>query len=287
MISHYFYQKWSHQVRLFTNRHPEYLFDDYPSPAKLYGRGFTVYGQLPCALRSCISVVDPHDCLELVGKRYFSKIVWTSVRRFNTYLLEAIASGYSPADLIVVDGEDDSGISVSPDGVPLTSLSTYYKRELDNAGVAMGALPISFKFPAVNTIWQEPFPQKTVLLAGCDPRLKQTYVYKDQKSYYLGYQSSLFAFTTQKAGWDCLRHYEILANNCLPVFPDILGIPEYTMVAWPRGLQLKVNSLWSHVSCSQGSSISGYLPCWEELMVEFREVFLSSMLTSSYEDLFV
>ena len=35
------------------------------------------------------------------------------------------------------------------------------------------------------------------------------------------YSNSIFAITNKKLGWDCLRHYEILMNGCVPLYLDI------------------------------------------------------------------
>ncbi|KAK3288314.1 hypothetical protein CYMTET_4204 [Cymbomonas tetramitiformis] len=40
----------------------------------------------------------------------------------------------------------------------------------------------------------------------------------------------------QKGGWDCFRHYEILANGCVPSFLGIDDIPPLTMHTFPKEL---------------------------------------------------
>ena len=40
----------------------------------------------------------------------------------------------------------------------------------------------------------------------------------NESDYYKDYQRSYFAITCKKGGWDCLRHYEILANAVSPTF---------------------------------------------------------------------
>ena len=44
----------------------------------------------------------------------------------------------------------------------------------------------------------------------------------------------------KKSGWDCMRHYEILANGCVPVFLDINNCPELTMTSLPKDKLLEV-----------------------------------------------
>lgn len=43
---------------------------------------------------------------------------------------------------------------------------------------------------------------------------KNTYIFENEEEYYNDYKKSLFAITRKKGGWDCMRHYEILACGC-------------------------------------------------------------------------
>jgi hypothetical protein len=38
----------------------------------------------------------------------------------------------------------------------------------------------------------------------------------------------------KKSGWDCLRHYEIMMNHCIPLFRDLPECPSLTMTHFPR-----------------------------------------------------
>jgi len=78
--------------------------------------------------------------------------------------------------------------------------------------------------------------QKKRWLAFIRPDRRGTYIYKNEYSYYIDYQTSLFALTTKKAGWDCMRHYEILANGCIPLFKDLDQCPPNTMTHFPKQL---------------------------------------------------
>ncbi|CCW72277.1 unnamed protein product [Phytomonas sp. Hart1] len=51
---------------------------------------------------------------------------------------------------------------------------------------------------------------------------------------------SMFAFTHQRGGWDCLRHHEIIRYGAVPVFPDLKVAPWRTSSTTPRDLLLKV-----------------------------------------------
>lgn len=59
---------------------------------------------------------------------------------------------------------------------------------------------------------------------------------EQEKEYNDFYRASRFAETRKKGGWDCLRHYEILANGCIPIFADIVNCPEDSLVTFPKEL---------------------------------------------------
>jgi hypothetical protein len=50
---------------------------------------------------------------------------------------------------------------------------------------------------------------------------KTNYAFKDESDYYNDLASSKFGITTKRAGWDCLRHYEIAANGSVICFKDL------------------------------------------------------------------
>ena len=41
-----------------------------------------------------------------------------------------------------------------------------------------------------------------------------------------------------------MRHYEILANKCIPYFPDIRSCPNTTMVSFPKSTIVETNHLF-------------------------------------------
>ena len=46
----------------------------------------------------------------------------------------------------------------------------------------------------------------------------------------------------KKGGWDCMRHYEIMANGCLPLFVDFDNCPDTTMTSLDRDLMRRCNN---------------------------------------------
>lgn len=84
------------------------------------------------------------------------------------------------------------------------------------------------------------FKEKEREWSVIDPRDRKTYIYKNEKDYYDGYNISKFAITKKKGGWDCLRHYEIIASGCLPIFLNIEKCP-------PNTLDLNLKIMLQHI----------------------------------------
>mmetsp|Transcript_16623 Transcript_16623/g.55395 ORF Transcript_16623/g.55395 Transcript_16623/m.55395 type:complete len:657 (-) Transcript_16623:18-1988(-) len=61
----------------------------------------------------------------------------------------------------------------------------------------------------------------------------------DEADYFDDYSRSYFAITRRKAGWDCMRHYEILAAGAIPYFFNLTSLPRQTMMTFPRGLVIE------------------------------------------------
>jgi len=99
--------------------------------------------------------------------------------------------------------------------------------------------PIGFSIPACKIV--DKVPEKTRETAIIIPGDFSTYIYQDEESYYKGYQESWFGITKKKSGWDCLRHYEILANGCIPMFEGLENCPPKIMTHFPKELVLKAN----------------------------------------------
>jgi hypothetical protein len=84
-------------------------------------------------------------------------------------------------------------------------------------------------------------PEKISLWAEVIPGFKETYRFSNERDYYAMYAAAQFAFTWKKGGWDSLRHYEILANGTIPVFPDLAICPKETLSYLPKELILQAN----------------------------------------------
>lgn len=77
---------------------------------------------------------------------------------------------------------------------------------------------------------------KTRPFSSLIPGDMSTYVYKDEDAYYQQYAESYYALTRKKAGWDCMRHLEIVAAGCVPYFEDLDECPPKIMHRYPKDL---------------------------------------------------
>lgn len=106
--------------------------------------------------------------------------------------------------------------------------------------------PITFSIPESKIISIESFKNinKKKLLSDLIPGRTETYIYNTEDAYYNEYRESIFAITMKKGGWDCLRHYEIIANGCIPYFINLENYDKTTMKLLPIDLLLDGNKLY-------------------------------------------
>ena len=101
--------------------------------------------------------------------------------------------------------------------------------------------PLSFSVSETKMIKE--VPSKDQDFAFLIPGDMQTYIYDNEEEYYQDYRRSYFALTWKKGGWDCMRHYEILSNGCIPYFIDLEKCDSQTMFFLPRELILEAMHL--------------------------------------------
>jgi len=199
-----------------------------PDNGKSYGRGMTLHG----ILDEC--VVDREDIISKIKNKYFDFVIYGSSTRCVDFI-QTVIDNYPKNKIVFVDGEDDQYIRPEFYGIGM-----YFKRELTQKNIQR-VFPISFGAPKEKIISSVPF--KSQDLGTVIPGNMDTYIFNDEKSYYNDYQKSYFALTHKKGGWDCMRHYEILLNGCVPYFPDIEKCPEMTMVNFPKELCKQSNKM--------------------------------------------
>lgn len=101
---------------------------------------------------------------------------------------------------------------------------------------------ITFSIPEEKIV--KKIPVKDKILAPLIPGISSTYIYKTEETYYNMYKSSYFGLTKKKAGWDCLRHYEIICNGCIPVFENIENCPKNIFHEEQKKLFIKCNDIY-------------------------------------------
>lgn len=223
--------------------------------SKLRGHGFTLYGllsddaQLAAARYFWRSEVAKYD-LVIVANIWQQ---WALVRDLLTYL--------SRRKLVVLDGSDgptwfpwSSALKTTPSAyfTRLTGIK-YFKRELMGNGLHLGtgvrhlpqtirsmipipgnARKIAFSIPEEKVSKDSggkrdrQFPTDLVdaevaaYMHATGSSLGRTgYIYDREEDYYSDLRNSRFGVTMKRAGWDCLRHYELAANGSVLCFRDL------------------------------------------------------------------
>lgn len=136
--------------------------------------------------------------------------------------------------------------------------------------------PISFSIPTCKIV--DTVPYKTQLYATIVPGEvgKPIYLYTNEAEYYNGYKTSVFGKTRCKGGWDCLRHYEILANGCIPWFDGIENCPPNTMTHFPK--QLVKEAMETIGSDVQSTQVQEYC----QKLLNYTREHLSTKAMASY-----
>lgn len=185
--------------------------------------------------------IDRTDIEEKIKDKYFDFIIYGAVKRCLDYY-DLVSSIYPSNKIILIDGDDFTGVS------PLSTKHPCFKRELlDNK-----MIPIHFAIPE-SKITQTKL-DKTQEYGSIIPG-QGGYKFDIESEYYNDYNKSYFGVTMKKAGWDCMRHYEILANNCIPYFTDIHECPINTLTNLPKELLIEARDLANNFDESKYFSI--------------------------------
>jgi hypothetical protein len=188
-----------------------------------------LYGKLKGSPR----IVSSQDLYTFFVNQYYDFIIYGNIRSDHRFFWSdrvELSKLYNKNQVHFLDGEDDPFV--------LTGLLEYgilWKRELTDER----AEPIGFSIPESQLV--ESVIEKTQLLGSVIPGVMHTYTFPIEDDYNLDYRKSYYGITTKKAGWDCVRHYEILANRCIPLFPDIEQCPEKTLFYFPKNLIIESN----------------------------------------------
>jgi hypothetical protein len=213
----------------------------------LYGRGFTLYSGLLEDLS-----IERFRIESSVREGGYDLIVFTSIQRqFGIFI--QLRPWLNRYNTIVIDGEDTSAPYPAhgfywrrPHYWCLPRAHNeflYFKREWTgdtHFNIATRIVPrwirnllphapnlrkIAFSFPEEKIIRTLPIKKRDFPRHIVDPEIAQqvpnastSYAFSDEVEYYKDLREARFGITTKRAGWDCLRHYEIAANGAVPCF---------------------------------------------------------------------
>lgn len=219
------------------------------------GFGFAIRKKL----KGKSNYLSVEDTIKMIEDKFFDLIV-TDSRTMNPWwfhreltpffdsaqkIKDKFLAYYPKNKIIFLDGEDQQS-SILKD---FYGASMYFKRELNIQDSNL--IPISYSFPK-NYFVKRKFSEKNKILARIIPGDKSTYIFSDESTYYEDYANSKFSLTWKKLGWDCFRHYEVMFNSSLPVFPGIEDCPDLTMHNFPKNLCKKILSM----DCFRSSNFS-------------------------------
>ncbi len=193
---------------------------------ELYGNGFTIWKLLDEI------EVDRDDIVAKLKSGYFDRVIFGSVCRQTNMLMQLLPVTLRQSrKLVFLDGEDSNGFRKKQ---MLGALCPYYKREQLRLG-RLFARPISFSIPRAKIITT--LREKQHMFARhvqCDEAYKiplirdncqKSYAFACESDYRRNIAQSYYAVTMKKAGWDCMRHYEIAASGTVMAFYNLAQKP--------------------------------------------------------------
>jgi hypothetical protein len=215
----------------------------------LRGHGFTLYGLLDDIEVDRPTILDP-----AVLKRDYDLIIMGDIWRQGP-VYDRIHSALNETNAIMLDGADVVSLYKYAGFYwrhgehrrwPGRQNIPYFKRELTPgtlvyrcycllpAWIAKKLLRFvpwkttAFAVPREKITTEPPAKTKTMAAHIVDPEVAAhfgspgtNYAFHTESGYYGDLKASRFAVTTMRGGWDCLRHYEIAANGCVPCFRDL------------------------------------------------------------------
>jgi hypothetical protein len=233
---------------------------DFPKAERLYrncpeamrkrvrGGGFTLYGLLEDA------DINRHNLYWRIEQNEFDLIIIGDIyREFGGFV--QLVPRLDPKKTAMLDGADVEAMYPYAGKwwrhprhwlLPRANRFLYFKRELTARtlhyrcfrlipeklcqGLPMprNIRPTAFSIPAGKILTRRPAKRKLFPTHIVDPEVARHVPgssadppFSSEAEYYGDLQESQFGITTKRSGWDCLRHYELAANGCVPCFRNL------------------------------------------------------------------
>lgn len=235
---------------VYESHYPGYMMSDYESKtgaklSNLYGKGFSVYAKL-----NHIPKVEPYEkIVEKIKEKFYDIVIYGCVydhswvyNRCCLDYLEEVIKYYPRTKVHFVDGADEPTKFAQKRN--LDQYGIVWKRELTDYSWGN---PISFAIPESQL--RKSFPSK---IQKFSPKIsrpnhnegsdRSKYTFDKESEYYDEYAKSYYGYTCKKAGWDCMRHYEILANKTIPYFEFLENCPPTILTNFPKNIILEINN---------------------------------------------
>lgn len=289
-------------LEVFIQEDVPWLFTDYEGDIKkLYGKGVNITKLVDPSRRRIHTKAEIENGLK---SHWYDLVIYGSTW-IQTPMLDLTLKYYKKNEIFFIDGADeDFGLRknyISLNGLfdpmlpiwyipvkqrkralDLSSKGTYFKREISDKYKRF-FIPISFAYPEQLFCDEKSLLEKHLMMATIYPGRTETYIYEDAESYNKGYQEARFGTTFKKAGWDCYRHYEILANGCIPYFPNIEKCPDKTMFLFPKNIIKITNDLyvkWKEEGFEDSSEqVYEY---YQRLLYKYAKLFLTTKSLAEY-----
>lgn len=217
----------------------------------LYGKGFSY----AFTIEQNRSSIDRTNIEEKIAEHFFDIVIYGKVHANDPNLLQYIDlvnEKYNRGEIFCLDGDDRC--SCNDELIDKYHKILYFKRELvygnECWGITKNVLPISFAIPKSKFQKRNYNKYGEYIIDECNANAiyninnQKLYTFDNEQQYYDHYNSAVYGLTCRKGGWDCMRHYEIIASYCLPIYMHFLDMPIGIMTTWPRDLQIAANSLY-------------------------------------------
>ncbi len=228
----------------------EILYETCPEPIvrAIRGYGFTLYGLLEDI------PISRGRILEQFRWREFDLAVFADIRTSFGFFVELLPD-LKDLRVAILDGTDETSIYPYAGKwlrfrpwrfLPRAHMHfPYFKRELHADAtfyryygllprrvcralpLPRNLRPIAFSVPEEKIVDHMPRKDKLFPAHIVDPEVAASidgatsYAFESEADYYQDLQRSSYGITMKRGGWDCLRHYEIAANGCVPCFRDL------------------------------------------------------------------